>query len=279
MKRVFLLGYPITYSLSPAMHNAAFQAMGLDWRYALLSVTAGDLAGAVARLRWADCAGANVTTPHKEAIIAFLDDLGDMARKTGAVNTVLKRDGKLIGENTDVAGFMQALQDAGISPHDARIVLFGAGGAARAVSFGLAEAGVSGIVILNRSPVRARQLAAMLQGHFPRLSLAINTSDALKDADIIVNATPVGMWPNVAESPMPPGSVCRRGAIAIDLVYYPGETRFLREAARCGAQTLGGLSMLVYQGALAFALWTGYAPPVQVMFQAARRALGEEGGG
>lgn len=284
MKRLFLIGYPITHSLSPAMQNAALNAVGLDWRYELLPATVDELPGAAARLRRADCAGANVTTPHKEAIIAFLDDLGDAARKTGAVNTVLKRDGRLIGENTDIEGFMQALRDAGIRPRNTRVVLLGAGGAARAVGFGLAEAGARRIVILNRSWMRAQQLVEMLRTHFPRLSLAINANDALNDADIVVNATPVGMSPNVHDSPMPPGTSCPRGAAAIDLVYHPAETRFLRDAARSGARTLGGrfaLSMLVYQGAAAFKLWTGYAAPVRVMLESAasaRRALGDEGG-
>jgi shikimate dehydrogenase len=273
MKRVFLLGHPIAHSLSPAMHNTAFRALDLDWRYELLETPREKLPEVLTRLRADDCVGANVTVPHKEAIIHFLDDLGESARKIGAVNTIVKRDGKLIGENTDVYGFAQALRDARVNPRDARVVILGAGGAARAATFALGEGCAASIVILNRTAPRAAMLADTLRQHFPQLALAVNAIDALDDADIIANATSVGMSPRINESPMPYGCAFPRGAVAFDLVYRPTQTQFLRDAERAGARTIGGLGMLVHQGAAAFKLWTGHDAPAEVMFKAAQRQL------
>lgn len=287
MKRVFLIGHQISHSLSPAIQHAALQAAGLDWRYELLEVEWPRLPEAIAGLRAEECAGANVTIPHKEAVGQWLDELSATARKIGAVNTIFKQDGKLIGDNTDVVGFLQALRDAGVNPLHARVVILGAGGAARAVAFGLAEAGAHSVVILNRTASRAQALADALRGYFPGLGLGLNQPDALSNADIIVNATPAGNLANVAQSPMPLGSAFPPGAAAVDLVYRPSETRFLRDAAAVGARTVGGLGMLVHQGAAAFRLWTGRQPAVKAMFVVASapspalpRRVGEgEGGG
>lgn len=273
IKRVFLLGYPVAHSLSPAMHNAAFRALGLDWQYELLETPREKISEALARLRADEWAGANVTVPHKEAVIQFLDDLGESARKIGAVNTIVKRDGKLIGENTDVYGFAEASRDARVDLHDARAVILGAGGGARAVAFALGEGCAASIVILNRTAPRAAMLADTLRQHFPQLALAVNAMDALDDADIIANATSVGMSPRSNESPMPHGWAFPRGAVAFDLVYRPTQTQFLRDAERAGARTIGGLGMLVHQGAAAFKLWTGHDAPAEVMFKAAQRQL------
>jgi shikimate dehydrogenase len=229
----------------------------------------------VARLRQEDCVGANVTIPHKEAVVQWLDELGDSARKIGAVNTVVKRNGKLVGENTDAYGALQALSEAGFDPHAARAVILGAGGAARAVAFALAEAGAHSLTILNRTRVRAAALAEFLRQQFPRLTLAVNSTEALDVADLVVNATAVGTAPNVSETPLPVGHAVPHGAVAFDLVYRPAQTRFLRDAAAAGARTVGGLGMLVHQGAAAFKLWTGQAP-VAVMFDAVQQAMGSD---
>ena len=274
INHIFLLGHPITHSLSPAMHNAALRAVGLDdWRYELLDRTRHELVDAVARIRAEDCVGANVTIPHKETIVKWLDDLAESARKVDAVNTLVKRDGKLIGENTDLYGFAETLRDAHIHPRHARVVILGAGGGARAIAFALAEAGAASIVLLNRATMRAAILADILHEHFPDLGLAVNLTDALKTANIIVNATAVGMSPNADESPMPTGYTFPHGAVVFDLVYNPPETQFLRDAKQAEARAIGGLGMLVHQGAAAFKLWTGRDAPVQVMFDAARQAL------
>ncbi len=257
MKRTFLLGYPVAHSLSPQLHNAAFRALGMDWKYELLETPHHQLAQAVDRLRKDDCGGANVTLPHKETITKWLDQLGDSARQVGAVNTIVKRDGKLIGENTDMAGFMRALDDARVNPRGAQVIILGAGGAARAVAFALASAGISRLTIVNRTASRAQELGERLQRHHPGLALEVNRRDDLGNADIIVNATSVGMVPNVAESPLPKEYRVPRGAVAFDLVYNPAETRFLIEARDAGAKTIGGMGMLAHQGAVAFKLWTG----------------------
>lgn len=273
MKRVFLIGYPIAHSLSPALHNAAFRACALDWQYELLETPRDKLAEAVTRLRAADCAGANVTIPHKEAILELLDAVGEDVRKISAVNTIVKRADKLIGKNTDAYGFLQALRDAHVELHGRRVVVFGAGGAARAAAFALAGAGVASLSIFNRTALRAATLADFLQTYFPNLALNVNYAEALRSANLIVNATAVGMSPRENESPMPLGCTLPRDAIAFDLVYRPAQTKFLRDAEQAGAQVLGGLGMLVHQGASAFKLWTEHDAPVDVMFNAAREAL------
>ena len=271
MQRVFLLGHPTGHSVSPAMQNAGFRSIGLDWNYELLDVTPVELFSAAARLRSDDCAGANVTIPHKQAIVEWLDGVTDRARSIDAVNTIIKQDGKLIGDNTDGYGFLTSLRDAHVDPSGKRIVLLGAGGAARAVAVSFAQAGAERITILNRSTPRLRALADFLRANFPAAAIGENDEHALSDAQLIVNATPVGMSPHAAGSPM--GSAFPAGVVVIDLVYRPLETRFLREAAQAGAQTVSGLGMLVHQGAEAFKLWTGRDAPVDLMLKAARSAL------
>ncbi len=271
MKHVFLLGYPLGHSLSPVMHNAAFQNLGLDWRYKLLEIPPTQIANAVARVREDACAGANVTIPHKQAVIPFLDQLTEHARQVGAVNTFVKRDGKLIGDNTDVYGLTQALREASVELSGARVAILGAGGAARAAAFALAEANVTSIVILNRTALRAESLASDVQKIFPNVKFDVNALAMLNDATLIVNATSVGMSPHSDASPMP--IAFPRGAVAFDMVYRPPLTRFLRDANRDSARGVGGLGMLVHQGALALEMWTGRNAPVETMRDAALREL------
>ena len=271
MKHVFLLGDPVAHSISPAMQNAAFRALALDWQYESLETLQAELARVVAQLRAADCAGANVTIPHKEAIVDWLDGMTDRARQIGAVNTIVQREGKLIGDNTDGYGFTHCLRDAEVDPRNKLVAILGAGGAARAVAVAVAELGVARIVILNRTIVRAESLAMFLRASFSHIAIAVNDVSALAHSDLVVNATSVGMTPREDESPMP--VAFPRGAVVVDLVYRPAETKFLRDAARAGAQTIGGLGMLVHQGAAAFKLWTGRDAPVDVMTAAAEMAL------
>ena len=271
MKRVFLVGCPLGHSVSPVMQNAAFRATGLDWQYELLETSRDELPAKVARLREQDCAGANVTIPHKQTIIEFLDDVTDAAREIGAVNTIVKRGSQLVGENTDAYGFLQSLRVARVGPATARAVILGAGGAARAVAFALAATGAANIAIVNRTTARAMAFADELRRQYPLLALTVNHLEALGDATLFVNATPVGMAPSVDESPMP--GAFPRGVVAFDLVYCPIQTQFLRDAERAGAQTVGGIGMLVHQGAAAFELWTGQAAPVELMSEVAHAAL------
>ncbi len=282
MMRVFLIGQPVAHSLSPAMQNAALRAVGLDWRYELLETPRAELPAAIARLRQADCAGANVTIPHKENILPYLDDCAPRARQIGAVNTIVKHNDSLIGENTDGAGFIGALHAAQVEPRGMRAVTLGAGGAARAVCFALADAPIARLTILNRTRARAETLARHLRAYAPRLEMAVNDWSALENADLIVNATSVGMAPRVQDpaffcgtraSPLPRAFRIPRGAVVFDLVYVPTRTRLLEQAAAAGARAIGGLGMLAHQGAAAFRLWTGQEPPVEIMLQAARAAI------
>ncbi len=274
MKRVFLLGHPLGHSVSPAMQNAAFRALGLNWEYELFDIAPEQLARAVARLRADDCAGANVTLPYKVAVMDWLDALTPEAQRVGAVNTIFKRSGTLMGTNTDVYGIEETLRQAMLNLSGRPVAILGAGGAARSAAFALAGAGAASVTLLNRTVDRAERLADCLQAAFPALDVIVNSKTALTRADLIVNATSVGMMPNASASPMPcafPG-----GAIAFDLVYRPLETRFLKEAARAGAQTIDGMGMLVHQGAAALNTWTGRPAPVERMFATVRSVLEQE---
>lgn len=257
MKKVFLVGDPIAHSLSPAMHNAAFQALGLEARYELLETPPAKLRDALARVRADDCIGANVTIPHKESVIEYLDAVDEWARTMGSVNTLINRAGKLIGASTDGEGFLRALREAHVPVQDARVVVLGAGGSARAVVFVLANLGVASITILNRTPARAQRLAELVRAHFS-IDITANDERAIEHATLIVNTTPAGA--------LPPGTCFPPNAVVFDLVYR--RTDFLRAAERAGAQTIDGLGMLVYQGAASFRLWTGRDAPVPIMWQA-----------
>lgn len=263
MKHLFLLGANISYSLSPAMHNAALQVMGLDWRYALWDLPAEALPEAIAYLRLDGCIGANVTIPHKEAALEWLDELGASARDVRAVNTIVKRDGRLIGENTDMAGFLRALRDAVCEPRGAHAVILGAGGAARGVAFALAQAGAASITILNRTLERAKALADQVREHF-QIPIATNLDSCFASADLVVNSLPPNASFDLGVLHL------SRQALAFDLSYRPAETPFMRAARLADLCAVNGLGMLVYQGAFAFELWTGKQAPVTVMFDAVR---------
>lgn len=273
MNRIALFGYPLEYSLSPAMHNAAFRALGLnEWSYEIRPTSPGDLTVSVRDFFRAGGVAANVTIPHKQAIIKCVDELTETARLIGAVNTLSLRNARLIGDNTDGIGFMQALFDANVDPRGMSVVLFGAGGSARAVAFALASHQIRALTILNRHETRAERLARDLQKNFRGLTLDVAGADALARAQLIVNATPVGMAPGVDQSPFVNDMVVPRGAVVYDLIYHPSETKLLKTARAAGAFTLGGLGMLVHQGVAAFELWTGRAAPLEVMQRAVREA-------
>ena len=262
---VGLLGYPIEHSVSPAMHNAAFAHLGLDWAYLPLPLLPDRLGEALRGLLALGFRGANLTIPHKEQALAYLDDITSEARALGAVNTITIEDYKLVGHNTDADGFLAALTEAG-GQHQ-RAVVLGAGGAARAVVQALRKIGVS-VTVANRTLERALRLPVDVCAlDAPSLGAV------LKQADLLVNATPVGTWPAVEASPLPEGLTLSPDLTVFDLVYNPLETRLLQQARLSGAQTINGLGMLVYQGAAALRLWTGIAPPLEVMRQAAMQNL------
>lgn len=275
--RTGLIGWPVEHSVSPAMHNAAFAALGIAGRYELLPTPLADLPQRVASLRRDGFRGVNVTVPHKQAIIAALEGVTDAARAIGAVNTLLDRGGRWIGDNTDGNGFLAALQDAGFAPADKHALVLGAGGAARAVAYTLSQA-CCAVTLVNRTPKRARQLAADLRLLAHAAIDALDTPDAVYEVDLtryhlLVNCTSVGMWPHVDDSPWPDDLALPASWTVLDLVYTPLETRLLASARASGAHAMDGLGMLVHQGALAFELWTGQAPPIAVMRAAAEEAL------
>ncbi len=274
MKRVYLLGYPLGHSVSPAMQNGAFQAKGLsDWRYEMLARPPDRLDEMLEALRALDCAGANVTIPHKQKLLPFLDELSQEARAIGAVNTIVNKGGRLTGYNTDIGGFERTLVENDVQVRRTCALVLGAGGAAAAVSYALARGGLSRLVLLNRTEQRATGLAGRLHEQFPALPIEINSWEASFKAELIVNATSIGMAPEVNASPLPPGQVIPRGAVVFDLIYNPRETKLLREAREAGARCIGGLDMLIYQGARSFELWTGDQAPIEIMRAAAEEAL------
>lgn len=279
MKRIYLFGYPLAHSISPAFQNAALETKGIhDVVYEKLPLPLERMNEMIDALKADDCLGANVTIPHKQTIMGLLDELSEIARDIGAVNTVVKREGKLLGDNTDAYGFIQALKVRKIHPRHARVMIIGAGGAAAATAYALAQEGAREIVLVNRTIARAADLADRLHIRFPHLELAVNDWDALTQMHMIVNASAVGMAPRENESPIPQHRSLVRGQIVFDLVYNPPETRLMRDAVRVGTRAIGGLEMLVYQGARSFELWTGTAAPVEVMQRAAEGALRELGG-
>ena len=275
-----IFGYPIRHSISPAMHNAAFASLGIDAVYSAWETTPDDLAAGVASLRSENYMGANVTVPHKQAVMVHLDEIDDLATRIGAVNTIVNRDGRLIGSNTDALGFINSLRsEAGVTVAGLEVVLIGAGGAARAAAYALADERTSALAIANRTVERAESLANEL-AETGILANAFGLLDpdflsACERADLIVNSTSVGMLHGPAEGDSPvPAEVISPGCVVYDMVYNPPKTPFLLDAERAGAQIIGGLPMLVYQGAAAWSRWTGREAPVDVMFEAAREALG-----
>ena len=276
---VGVIGWPVEHSLSPAMHNAAFAALELDWAYLPLPVYPDHLAEAVRGLRGLGFAGANVTVPHKRAVMAHLDDVSHTAQVIGAVNTIIVRDGSFYGDNTDAAGFIASLQEVGFEPEGTYCALLGAGGAARAVAHALADAGALQIGIYNRSFGHARDLCQDMAKFHPDVRFEPASIDDVsvirEDTDLLVNATSVGMWPHTEASPWP-GTLPIPGHLTVcDLVYNPQETLFLTQARSVGAEIVGGLGMLVHQGAAAFELWTGRPAPVELLRQAGLEALQE----
>jgi shikimate dehydrogenase len=281
MQQVGLIGWPVEHSVSPAMHNAAFQALGLRWRYTLLPTPPGTLEATLAMVRLQRYCGANLTIPHKRAVMAYLDGISEQAHAMGAVNTLTLREGRLHGYNTDAEGFVGALRQAGFEPGEGRhAVVVGAGGAARAVVYGLLRAGMGKVLVLNRGLTRCQALVSELRqlgagaGRLEALSLAAETLiESAQAAHLLVNATPLGMAPDTRGSIWPAGVSIPAHLAVFDLVYNPVQTKLLRQAQDAGAQTIGGLEMLVQQGARAFELWTQQPPPVDAMRRAAQAAL------
>jgi shikimate dehydrogenase len=269
MRTVALIGDPVRQSVSPAMHRAAFAAAGLPWGYEAVTVALTDLAGRFPDLR-GRYAGLNVTRPLKEAVIPLLDAITPQAERIGSVNTVTLAGGRATGHSTDGAGFLAALERAGVrSPR--RAVVLGTGGAARAVVASLRDVRAA-VRVAGRNAEAGQGLAASLGARFVPISEA---TAALESADLLVNATPVGSWPDADLSPLPAEVPLRHRLTVFDLVYRPRETLLLSRARDAGCRTIEGIEMLVEQGARSFELWTGVPAPVETMRRTGHEALAE----
>ncbi|HWR56194.1 MAG TPA: shikimate dehydrogenase [Negativicutes bacterium] len=269
---VGLFGHPVSHTLSPAMHNAAFASLNLPYVYLPFAVEPARLAEAVRGIRGLNLRGVNVTIPHKERVMAYLDRVTPEAELIGAVNTIVNDQGVLTGHNTDGAGFVKSLEEQGATGlQNRRVLILGAGGAARSVAVSLALGGAGRIVIAGRTMDKAREITTVISEKISDKCASVldiksdRLPGELAEADIIINTTPLGMYPHHEIPPFVDLSVCHPGALICDLVYNPKETSLLKAARQRRLETLSGIGMLIWQGVLAFQLWTGQKPPVELM--------------
>ena len=271
-----VIGNPIVHSLSPAMHNAAFEALQIDAVFLAFKVKKDEVENALQGMRGLGIIGFNVTMPHKNAVISCIDEVDETARFLGSVNTIFNDNGKLKGFSTDGIGAQRALEENGVAIKGKKIVLLGGGGAAKAIAYTLARE-VSELVLLNRTPDKTKALSEVLCSTFNKkianclLSSSV-VEQNLRDADVLINATSVGMSPQSAQSPVA-SKALRSDLTVMDIVYNPIETKLAKDAKKAGARVISGVEMLVYQGAASFEVWTGQVAPVKVMRQAALNQL------
>ena len=269
--RLGIFGWPVAHSKSPQMHESAASALGIELRYERFEVAPDDLADAVERKHEAGIDGYNLTVPHKEAIMALIDEVAPAARAIGAVNTVVRVDGRYIGHNTDAPGLVRSLEEAGVQVGDARVVVVGAGGAARAAVVGLANAGASEVTVLSRRPEQGEALVRSLGAHVECALDAAPLSEAswsFETATLLVQATSATLESNpgaVAFAAALPIDALPAEAAVVDMVYKPLKTSVLARAENRGLKVVDGLGMLLHQGAIAFEMWTGFEAPVEVM--------------
>lgn len=270
-KYLGIIGDPISHSLSPLIQQTALKAQGLDYLYLPFRVLKEDLEIALKGINALNFVGINVTLPHKTSILGLLDEVSAEARLIGAVNTVVFKEGRSLGYNTDGQGFLRSLlEEDKIDPFQKKVLILGSGGAARAVAVALALRGVKDLVIVNRTMEKAKNLVSELSEkivgvNFRSLAfLPALLAEEISKVDLIINATSIGL--KTSEFPVK-SEWFNSQQMVVDLVYYPLQTSFLQKAARGGAQTLTGVGMLVYQGVEAYRLWTGMEPPVELMYQ------------
>ena len=277
IKNFGILGYPVGHSLSPQIYAAAFKSAGLKhYNYIPIPIQPGKLMLAVEGIKGLNFRGVNVTIPHKTAILKYLDAIDSDALGIGAVNTVVNDGGMLTGYNTDVAGFLAALSEANFLPEDCNAVVLGAGGAARAILWGLCKRKAEFITIGARNPQKADALAKDFMPYGSVEGLDWNSeqfTNAMQTADILINTTPLGMFPNVDEMPPVDLKLLPEGALVYDIVYNPVETKLLRTATELGYPTLNGMSMLLLQGREAYRLYTGALPDMKVMTKTVEKFL------
>ena len=267
-KVLCVIGHPIEHSMSPVMHNAALRELSLDFIYLAFDVLPKDLKKAVLRIKKHDIKGINVTIPHKEVIIKFLDKIDPLAEKIGAVNTIKNVNRKLIGRNTDAFGAKKALNDAGFELTGKKALIIGSGGAARAISFALSDE-IEEIFICNRTEERAIKLAKNLKDSTKTTATGRTLSnDVLKSlidkVDLVINTTPLGMYPDVEKTPIP-RKLLADHLFVYDIIYNPLKTQLLKDASEIGCKTLNGIDMFINQGALAFEWWTDMKPNLNTM--------------
>ena len=274
---VGLIGHPVEHSFSPPMHNAAFEALGMDYAYVAFDVDPSDLKSAIDGAKSLNIKGFNVTIPHKIQVMDYLDEIDEVAGLIGAVNTIDFKEMK--GYNTDGIGAIKAIEEV-TSVKDKNVVIAGAGGASRAISFYIAKYGAGSLTILNRNVEKAQNLAddvlnSGLIGSVRSGSVS-DINDCLNDADILIDTTPVGMHPHINDEPIALAEDMHEDLVVFDAVYNPNETVLLKEAIEAGAKPVYGIKMLRYQGAESFEIWTGKKAPIDVMEEALRKTLNLE---
>lgn len=274
---VGVFGCPVEENPTGVMEEAAFAKLGLNYRYLTIRVEKGNLKPAMEAVRAFQMRGVNLTIPHKVEVLKYLDELSPAARIIGAVNTVVNRDGKLWGENTDGKGFLLSLEQEGVQVQGKQVVILGAGGAARAIAVEAALAGAKKLIIVNRSQERGRELADLLQRETPAQAEYLAWEGAVKipaGTDILIQATCIGLYPHVEDKPEIDYDTVTANMAVSDVVFNDPHTLFLQEAEKRGAKTINGLGMLVNQGARNFTLWTGKEAPVDVMTETLKREFG-----
>lgn len=268
-KPLAIIGYPVGHSLSPLMHNIFFQFLGLNNVYIPLEIKPGHLQAAIEALWTLGFMGANITIPYKEEVIPLLPEISSEAELIGAVNTLVRKENGFRGHNTDGQGFLKALSiEKGWEPHGKKVVILGAGGSARAIGISLALKGAHKITIINRNLLRARGITEIVEKQIGVHGEIFGWNNpmlerVIREGDIIINTTPLGMNPNINEIPPLDTKWLSPSQLLVDLIYNPLETRLMKEAKAQGCQVSNGLGMLIYQGVLSFKLWTGQEPPLE----------------
>ena len=274
---VGLIGHPVEHSFSPPMHNAAFDALNMDYAYVAFDVNPNDLKSAIEGAESLNIKGFNVTIPHKVDVMQYLDDLDEVARLIGAVNTIDFKN--LKGYNTDGIGAVKAIEEV-TSIKNKNVVVAGAGGASRAISFYIAKYGAESLTILNRNQAKAESLASDVSDSGLIGEVASDSINAIgnymESADVLIDTTPLGMHPNINDEPIVKADMMDEDLVVFDAVYNPNETVLIKEAIKANAKPVYGIKMLLYQGAESFKIWTGKTAPVDVMEKALRNTLNLE---
>ena len=274
---VGLIGHPVEHSFSPPMHNAAFDALNMDYAYVAFDVNPNDLKSAIEGAESLNIKGFNVTIPHKVDVMQYLDELDEVARLIGAVNTIDFKN--LKGYNTDGIGAVKAIEEV-TSIKNKNVVVAGAGGASRAISFYIAKYGAESLTILNRNEAKAESLASDVSDSGLIGEVAYDSINAIgnymEGADVLIDATPLGMHPNINDEPIVKADMMDEDLVVFDAVYNPNETVLIKEAIKANAKPVYGIKMLLYQGAESFKIWTGKTAPIDVMEKALRNTLNLE---